>query len=293
MADTSDVFHFEYTGGDEVVYGVYMENVRIEGHSSNKPRAGIYMERPIVSTLKHVEIDSCEYGLYVEPAGNSGGTTLNLENCYFIYNTNGAKIRGITAGNILGGAFEGSDSTGLILERCFNWNVIGVDFEKNTDHDVELDSTSSTIFIGNRFMSNPNLPKVHVKGTGWASRISFITNNFSASPSDTTELLIENVTRVLLLNNHFSASDDYILTGVTRKLIFNDYTLTGDIIKASHYFCGLERSSDPPEPSEGEYVIWMSNGAGYGDDGDICIASKAGGVTKKAILFDHSAGTAW
>ena len=55
----------------------------------------------------------------------------------------------------------------------------------------------------------------------------------------------------------------------------------------------LERSSDPSEPAEGKAVIWMSDGTGKGDDGDIMIASKAGGTTKYTTLFDHSAGDAW
>jgi hypothetical protein len=55
----------------------------------------------------------------------------------------------------------------------------------------------------------------------------------------------------------------------------------------------LERSSDPAEPAEGEAVIWMSDGTGKGDDGDVLIASKAGGTTKWGTLFDHSAGAAW
>ena len=55
----------------------------------------------------------------------------------------------------------------------------------------------------------------------------------------------------------------------------------------------LERSSDPSEPAEGQAVIWMSDGTGKGDDGDILIASKAGGTTKWGTLFDHSAGGAW
>lgn len=55
----------------------------------------------------------------------------------------------------------------------------------------------------------------------------------------------------------------------------------------------LERSSDPPEPAEGQCVVWMSDGTGKGDDGDILIASKAGGTTKWGTLFDHSAGNAW
>jgi len=55
----------------------------------------------------------------------------------------------------------------------------------------------------------------------------------------------------------------------------------------------LERSVDPTEPEEGESVIWMSDGTEKGDDGDILIASKAGGITKWGTLFDHSGGAGW
>jgi hypothetical protein len=55
----------------------------------------------------------------------------------------------------------------------------------------------------------------------------------------------------------------------------------------------LERSADPAEPAEGECIIWMSDGTGKGDDGDILMASKAGGTTLYSIIFDHSAGSAW
>lgn len=54
-----------------------------------------------------------------------------------------------------------------------------------------------------------------------------------------------------------------------------------------------ERSSDPAEPAEGECIVWMSDGTGKGDDGDVMIASKAGGTTNYGTLFDHSAGAAW
>ncbi|RLD22889.1 MAG: hypothetical protein DRI71_06780 [Bacteroidetes bacterium] len=52
-----------------------------------------------------------------------------------------------------------------------------------------------------------------------------------------------------------------------------------------------ERSSNPNSPTEGKTVIWMSDGTGHGDDGDVMIASTAGGVTRYSTLFDHSAGT--
>jgi len=57
--------------------------------------------------------------------------------------------------------------------------------------------------------------------------------------------------------------------------------------------CLLERSSDPGEPGEGECIIWMSDGSGKGDDGDVLIGSKAGGASKWATLFDRSAGSDW
>ena len=70
-----------------------------------------------------------------------------------------------------------------------------------------------------------------------------------------------------------------------------DVNTTG-IVTVGH-LKGLERSSDPLEPAEGEFVIWMSDGTGKGDDGDIMIASKAGGTTNYGTLFDHSLGAAW
>lgn len=50
-----------------------------------------------------------------------------------------------------------------------------------------------------------------------------------------------------------------------------------------------ERSSDPSDPAEGETVIWMSDGTGSGDDGDLMIKATAGSTTKTGTLFDHSA----
>jgi hypothetical protein len=55
----------------------------------------------------------------------------------------------------------------------------------------------------------------------------------------------------------------------------------------------LERSSDPTQPAEGWAVIWMSDGTGKGDDGDVMVASKAGGTTNYGTLFDHSGGAGW
>ena len=76
-------------------------------------------------------------------------------------------------------------------------------------------------------------------------------------------------------------------------ILVND-GIQADHIYALEYYRGEERSSDPTEPDEGEYVIWMTDGSGsMGDDGDVLVASKAGGTTKYTIIHDHSAGTNW
>jgi hypothetical protein len=54
-----------------------------------------------------------------------------------------------------------------------------------------------------------------------------------------------------------------------------------------------ELSADPDKPAEGKAKIWMSDGTGTGDDGDVIIAATAGGVTKREILWDFSAATEW
>jgi hypothetical protein len=62
-----------------------------------------------------------------------------------------------------------------------------------------------------------------------------------------------------------------------------DYTLDvgGEI-------CIKELSTDPADPPEGEAVLWMSDGTGAGDDGDILIKITAGGSTKTVTLVDFT-----
>ena len=67
-----------------------------------------------------------------------------------------------------------------------------------------------------------------------------------------------------------------------QSLLKNDQTIEGA-------FTYTEKSADPANPPEGSYTIWMSDGTGTGDDGDILIKITAGGATKTATLVDFSA----
>ena len=49
-----------------------------------------------------------------------------------------------------------------------------------------------------------------------------------------------------------------------------------------------ELSADPADPTEGSTVMWMSDGTGYGDDGDLVAKIKAAGTTKTFTVIDFT-----
>ena len=50
-----------------------------------------------------------------------------------------------------------------------------------------------------------------------------------------------------------------------------------------------ESGTDPADPAEGHSIIWLSDGTGSGDDGDLMVKITAGASTKTVTLVDFSA----
>lgn len=57
------------------------------------------------------------------------------------------------------------------------------------------------------------------------------------------------------------------------------------------YLTLTEKNADMLNPSEGQSVIWQSDGTATGDDGDLFVKVTASGVTKTAQIFDFSTGS--
>jgi hypothetical protein len=55
----------------------------------------------------------------------------------------------------------------------------------------------------------------------------------------------------------------------------------------------FQQSSNPVKPELGWGIMWLSNGSGLGDPGDLIVASNVTGITKYSIVFDYSSGTDW
>jgi len=69
-----------------------------------------------------------------------------------------------------------------------------------------------------------------------------------------------------------------------------DYVNLAEIFK-------LQETNEPPEPPDGQGIIFMSNGNGGFTAGDIIAASTyndgEGAVTTYTVIHDHSGGTSW
>jgi len=80
--------------------------------------------------------------------------------------------------------------------------------------------------------------------------------------------------------------------GVIQTILAETSRVQGDLdIGGVIYF--LEGSKDPTEPKPGQSVIWLSDGTGKGDDGDVMIGTNVDGTTKYGTLFDYSGGAGW
>lgn len=66
------------------------------------------------------------------------------------------------------------------------------------------------------------------------------------------------------------------------------HTSPDTILDINGAFTFREKSADPAAPDEGSAVMWMSDGTGTGDDGDVLLKITAGGSTKTTTLADFS-----
>ncbi|MHC4622261.1 MAG: hypothetical protein ACYTEQ_31390 [Planctomycetota bacterium] len=90
-------------------------------------------------------------------------------------------------------------------------------------------------------------------------------------------------------DNMTSDSDTHLATQQSIKAYVDAQVVSGEFSP----LILAELSADPSKPTEGKAKIWMSDGTGTGDDGDVIIAATAGGTTKRAILWDFSGASEW
>jgi hypothetical protein len=158
----------------------------------------------------------------------------------------------------------------------------GIDLETDEATMVLLTNTSNHALVSvNADTANKDL--------GFRFRNTSSGNGFSCGVDDSADAFV--------IGRGYStpggADQDFVIDGGNGNIsIANNVAITGTL-EVNDAFTFSELSSDPGEPDEGSAVLWMSDGTGKGDDGDVMIASNPNGTTKYGTLFDYSGGSAW
>lgn len=78
----------------------------------------------------------------------------------------------------------------------------------------------------------------------------------------------------------------------TNEYVLTKDTATGNIILKAISLASIiklvEQSIDPPNPPQGQSVIWQSDGTGTGESGDILMKITVGAVTKTLMIAEFS-----
>jgi len=165
---------------------------------------------------------------------------------------------------------------------------------KGNSNNVYFTADASTGRVG--IGTNGPDEKLHVAGnikvTGDDPRVK-IDGDVDSHPG--LELYENGTRKWIIFNNYGDDSLDFKTNSNTRMSIEQGGNVgIGTVSPASELHINgaltiQEKTSDPSNPSEGQSVLWMSDGTGTGDDGDILIKITAGGVTKTVTLVDFSA----
>ena len=117
--------------------------------------------------------------------------------------------------------------------------------------------------------------------------------DLSGYPSELKDLTGDEIDQLANIGTTTISTVQWGIVGRSDQDVRTISTVTFNNLTLSTLVKLLEQSADPAEPGEGEAIIWMGDGTGYGADGDVLIASKVAGATKKAILFVHAGGAGW
>ena len=243
--------------------------------------------------------------------GSSGDTIKILGQTYFPTETPTFTKSIIIDGRDLSVGFAANSGdftlTGTILLTLFNFHIIG-----------KIVGASASCYLYDKTNINASgttLSTVEVYGGsilnvdngafgGFVCENAFIT----ASGSGTTDPTITGI--ISIRNSYFPAfvginSSNTSTAELINSFIGGDVVHAGDLQQKNSVIIGSvtvtgnytisnqagkfhELSADPSDPSEGNSIMWQSDGTGSGDDGDIMMKITAVTTTKTLTLVDFS-----
>lgn len=227
-------------------------------------------------------------------------------------------LRNIVIGALCGQNFATGADNNIIIGYDIDLDVAGGDNQlnignlikgsidgKTLEFDAEVSFTGGQLLASAGTTSAPGLSFSYDKDMGFYGTAGSLTlyasaNNPAMNWTSTTVTFAANNVKIdyHVTSGTADTISDYVTgEGYTAFIqLRNDSLANAKVMFPIGAIGGMERSTDPAEPAEGEFVCWMSNGTSDQTgvaDGDVMIASKVGGATKVTILHDHSTAGAW
>ncbi len=237
---------------------------------------------PVVGSTKQIRINDVAGYMGITNCTTANNLTMTTATCGELVDSMFSQNGGGTLGSVDCNGFE----VGYIQSGATSQNYI--DLRNSNQYTFRVGNNNTYTFLQNQANMSA------------ASCNSFILQLVGVGASDRPELVFsknDNSWQSRIKSDDLSDVRNHYLSDVSGRIAI-DNSLTscmtpmatstdGELIDATA-LSAVERSADPSNPAEGKFIIWMSDGTGSGDDGDIMIKITAGATTKTGTLVDFS-----
>lgn len=166
----------------------------------------------------------------------------------------------------------------------YDWTAPGQDA-----YDVIVSYIEDLTTDANRLLDNDGNVRLYSdKGVGWESVIKILLSGGTIKMTDLQlyyDVQAEDAVITTLAGATLTCSQD--LTVSTNISVAG--TISNGSEPAVRVWHELTEAAEPDDPADNCAAIWLSNGTGYGDQGDLCAKVTEGGGTSSFTIVDFSA----
>ena len=191
-----------------------------------------------------------------------------------------------TDGTLLAGAGDVKlDANGIAVAASTVYANLNA--YKFLDSSANLTSAFQSYVDATKNYSRLSMPGIAGKLSSFAVEVTSPTGEAGATVG--LHAATQNQSASMILAGDETNGLDYVRFDTDRfhiwggGLVISD-TATAAFIPGQNTINVQERSSDPTDPVEGNGILWLSNGTGTGNDGDLIFERTAGGVTAASVV---------
>lgn len=240
---------------------------------------------PYASTVNEITVQDAS--VFSDPAsvGNYDVTLYNLrKNPGKAFNDGEAAIPLLTGIDTGTNTLTFSDEIGIALSDSIDWAVIQGATVSTFDDKADL--SGGNTFSGDQDISG----QVRLGNLSFPIRLNSTGSTGIMEINSATVFVFRSANASGRLDFQTAGTNVAMSLGSSQQVDFKGILTAEQGLISSKGITQEPLSSDPADPANGDYVVWVSDGTGSGDDGDVMFKiTDSGGTTKIGTLIDYSA----